>query len=511
MTIQANASQATPVLIRDMGVEVPVLPDGYAPTTSQELRAASNSEDLRALATDDAFGAGSSTLVIFDGAVAVAQADVGDYLATVHLPTAGPYSVLARNANGDDPEVVVQFQQAALDAFGRQRVSSPVTLLDTQFQYDKQPAEWAEKTTGASSAATLDSASSSILFQVGTGSTDEVIRQTRRYLRYRPGKSQLVFATGVLGAGKANTTRRIGYFETKDGLFFQLSGTTLSVVRRSSVTGSTVDTSIPQASWNLDPLDGTGDSGYTLDTTKAQIFAIDIEWLGVGRVRFGVVTGDGDLVYCHQLEHANVVDTTYMSTANLPVRYELRNAGATASATDDFRQICCTVISEGGDLEPSGRPRSVTTDRSSQPAAANGTLRSVLAIRPKSTLGAAGKINRASIRILRGQITQAQQGDLYYEMILDPTITLTGWTSAGSESAVEYSRTVATYTGGTVIASGFLSSTNGTFNADNADVNAEVYLTLDVDGASPTVAVLALEGLGRTVDVHAEISWREVY
>lgn len=509
--IKTNAAQVTPVLIPDTGIEIPVQPDAYEPETSQELRAISNSEDLRTLAMDNAFGAGDSTLVLFTNGVEVAQGDVGDFLATVHLPTSGPYSILARNAAGDDPEVVVQFQQAALDAFGRQRVSTPVTLIDAQFQYDKQPESWAEKTTGGSSQAVHESDASTIRFEVGTGSGDEVIRQTRRYFRYRPGKSQLIFATGVLGQAKANTTRRIGYFDGNDGVFFQLSGTTLSVVRRSSVTGSVVDTTVAQSSWNMDPLDGTGSSGYNLDTTKAQIFAIDIEWLGVGRVRMGVVTDTGDLVYCHEFKHANSVTTTYMSTANLPVRYELRNTGATGSATTDFRQICSTVISEGGDIEPAGRPRSATTDRSSQPAAANGILRSVLAIRPKATLGAGGKTNRASIRILNGQVTQAEQGDLYYEIVINPTITLAGWTSAGDESAVEYSRTVATYTGGIVGASGFLSSTSRAFNADNADVNAEVFLTLDIDGGDPTVIVLALEGLGRTVDIHAELGWREVY
>ena len=84
----------------------------------------------------------------------------------------------------------------------------------------------------------------------------------------------------------------------------------------------------------------------TLDTSKAQILWIDFEWLGVGSVRCGFII-NGQYIICHTFNNANDLDKVYMTTAILPMRYEIKATGALSSSAT-LKQICSTVISEGG-------------------------------------------------------------------------------------------------------------------------------------------------------------------
>ena len=233
------------------------------------------------------------------------------------------------------------------DAFGRARISVPRTLFDSKQLHDKQPVFWTEDVpSGTTSVHSSDRAST--LLHIDASTNDFVIRRSRQRFNYQSGKSQEILMTGVFGASAAGVTKRIGYFDVDNGLFFQLDEDgTFNVVNRSNITGSPVNTEIAQADWNLDRLDGTGPSGVTLDLAKAQIFVIDFEWLSTGPVRYGFMFNN-EIVYCHRISHANVETGAYMSTPNLPLCYEMQGSAANAAA--DLEHICATVISEGGSI-----------------------------------------------------------------------------------------------------------------------------------------------------------------
>jgi hypothetical protein len=84
----------------------------------------------------------------------------------------------------------------------------------------------------------------------------------------------------------------------------------------------TIDTRIPQSEFNLDKLDGTGPSGYTVDLTKMQMFYVDYSWYGAGFIRWGMRATDGNVIYCHKMMNNNVNNEAYMRSGNLPARYE---------------------------------------------------------------------------------------------------------------------------------------------------------------------------------------------
>jgi len=228
---------------------------------------------------------------------------------------------------------------SAVDAFGRGRVSQPTTIFDSQPQYDKQPLLWDEKIGDAASATHLPN-ESAVELAVTNAAASSVIRQTKEYFRYQPGKSQLILCTFVMGAPVDDVLKLVGYGDDDNGMFMGQDGAGTFMLLRSNVTGSVDDSrKFYQADWNVDPMDGTGPSGYTLDTTKAQILVIDLEWLGVGRVRMGLNI-DGTTFYVHEFLNANVLDSTYTTTANLPIRYQLSNTAPNGGPAT-MKQICC--------------------------------------------------------------------------------------------------------------------------------------------------------------------------
>ncbi len=283
------------------------------------------------------------------------------------------------------------------DGFGRLRVSNPFTLLDANFYTDRGLYNWAEIESGGGTVEYKINTPHVNL--VSTPSGGRVVRQTRRYAPYQPGKSFLGMMSGVLelSGGVVGAIAKIGMFDDiadmtvagtikpGNGYYFQLSGTDLSIVERSGETGTQVDNVIPQASWNVDPLDGTGPSKVTIDVSTRQIFFIELEWLGVGTASVGIVH-DREFVLCHSFHHANQAggQTAYVDRGSLPVRYELVTAvGATGTATT--RQVCSVVISEGGIALDTPRSSVFSTDRGNNTISISTVETPVISLRIKAS------------------------------------------------------------------------------------------------------------------------------
>lgn len=83
IVLKTNVSQATDVLIRDLGILVPNSGGSVTFTDIGNISDLKGSRNLRTLTTDDVFGAGSSTLIINDGTNDVAQAQVSMFMTSV--------------------------------------------------------------------------------------------------------------------------------------------------------------------------------------------------------------------------------------------------------------------------------------------------------------------------------------------------------------------------------------------------------------------------------------------
>ena len=352
-----------------------------------------------------------------------------------------------------DTPIPISFPPTALDAFGRQRVSNPLTMFDSSHRYADNNL-WVNSITGTA-AATFSAAEGLINLTVGTANGDQIIRETIKVFSYQPGKSLLVMSTFVFGGAKANLRQRVGYYGADNGLYFERDGTSLYFVERSAVTGSVVNTRVAQADWNQDPLNGTGPSGLTLDASKSQILYMDIEWLGLGTCRMGFII-DGVFVPAHNFNHANLTTTTYITTASLPLRYEMTNTAATASAST-LKQVCSTVISEGG-YELRGAQLSagtlITTPKTLTTA---GTFYPVVSIRLKTT-----RLDAIVILTAISILGISNNANYKWEVVASGTTTGGTWVSAGANSSVEYNITGTAFTVGTgrILATGFFQGSN---------------------------------------------------
>lgn len=384
-----------------------------------------------------------------------------------------------------------------LDAFGRHRVSNPYTLFDSQNRYAADSNFSSSTATGGT--ATYVSNTASVDMAVTTTSGSSVIRQSKRVFAYQPGKSLLVLATFVMATPKSNLRQRVGYFNTNNGVFFQVDGTVNSFVIRTYTGGSASDArTVNQADWNGDKLDGTGPSGITLDVTKTQIFFTDMEWLGVGSVRVGFVL-DGNYIVCHTFNNANSQTNVYMQTALLPVRYEITNTGATASSST-MKQICSSVISEGGYGELS---RTYVARRSVKVNVGT-TIAPIVSIRLNSSyLGAI---------VIPANIQFFPEDTGYYNIVLIKNGTLTGatWgsTVSGGQVDVDTGATAITFAESDIISLSYTNASNQSTASVSSTTGYNWALQLGVDLADTSdIYTLAASIDGGTGDVLGNISF----
>lgn len=405
----------------------------------------------------------------------------------------------------------VSFSDGAnLDAFGRLRVSEVANLFDVQLQYDKHPLFWEDQTVGGG-AAVHDPNNSGVNLQVGTADGDSVIRQTRSYYRYQPGKSQYIVLTGILGDGKGNVTQRIGYYDADNGLFFDCVDGEAGLNLRSKSSGSVVNTRVAQTSWNLDTMDGSSNvnnpSGINYSPSFAQVFVIDLEWLSVGRVRMGFFM-EGILRYVHEFLNSNRSGGAYMTTANLPARYEIVNTGVTASATT-LKQLCTSIMSEGGFQEELGLPYA---DANGVTEISVTTRVPILSMRPKATFNSI--VNRGTI-IAESFSVFAGTNAAFIELVYNGTLTDDTFAKEQSNSIAEVDVAATAISGGEIIFADIVPAGGGGSPATRQGVKGEdllsnLPLTLDIDGANPIPLSIVATAMTGTAECSGVLNWREI-
>ena len=395
---------------------------------------------------------------------------------------------------------------AAVDAFGRARISQPYTIFDGFNRFADNGKYNYSNTAGGTYGFTSNTAS--IDYTLTTTSGAYVYAETKKVFAYQPGKSLQVLTTFVLNPAKTNLRQRVGYFGTNNGFFLERSDD-VYLVKRSSVTGTPVDTKVPQSSWNMDKLDGTGPSLLTLDLDNPQILFTDIEWLGVGSVRMGFVI-NGQFIHCHTFHHSNLPTSpkgAYIQTACLPIRNEIENTGTTAS-NSTFKRICSTVISEGG-YELYGKPRTIGIE----PVGSNtvqcvtaGTYYPIVSIRLHS--------NTLDGIVLPKQIDLLPISAANYKWKIVQGATITGavWANAASDSIVQYNtNTTATMSGGTDLNAGYVSSTvQGGGSVAITDGIFNYQLERNTFTNTATTWTLAVTSGTNTSNVAGQILWEEL-
>jgi len=428
------------------------------------------------------------------------------------IPVTGTVTVSSATVyQGTDPWVVtgninasitgtttVSFPTGGNDAFGRLRVSDAYTLFDTRTRYyDHQQFSSSTSTGGAVSYNANDS---TFTLTVNGSSGSEVIRETKRVFPYQPGKSLLIYNTFAMAPANENLRQRVGFFGAQNGIYFEQAGSTQYLVIRSYSSGVLQEERIDKTLWN------GPDAGYIIHPEATQIFWIDVEWLGVGSVRCGFVV-NGAYKLMHTFHHANrfelgapVYTTTYMTTACLPVRYEITNTG-TSGQSHSMKQICSSVISEGG-YNAFSTSETAGTGITPFRLVTAGTYYPIISIRLASS--------RLDSIVLPRQVDILSPTVNYYRwvLLLNPTLTGATWSGVSSTGSVEYDTAarVNAVTGGTELASGYISS------RELSILGADFFsfqLGRTLSGVSDIVTI-ALTATSNNADVLAQIGWQEV-
>ncbi|KKN70067.1 hypothetical protein LCGC14_0435140 [marine sediment metagenome] len=393
----------------------------------------------------------------------------------------------------------------ALDAFGRFRVSQPFNVFDMQFNYDLQPLFFEESATGGGDVTHVPALSSARLTTGGTTDTHGVIFQTGEYFRYQPGKSQFVVWTCILGSKTSNVRKRIGYFDSENGFFFEQDGTNLKIIRRTKTSGSIVDNAVNQSSWNLDVLDGSGKSGVTLDETKDNIYVIDFQWLGAGRIRFGFDFG-GQITYVHQIKFANTEAVPFSVAGNLPFRAEIFNT-ATAAGTTTFDFTCVAITSEGG-FNPLGIPGSVSNGVTERTVST--TPLPILSIKMADTFNSI--TNRSLIEPLSYEIYSLDE-NIFYQIILNGSLTNASFNAVdATNSAVVFDVAATAISGGFVIDSGFLTGARDKKEAgiDRRGLLAKLFMAQNIAGNSGDILSIVMTRMAAAdASCSAAFTWEE--
>jgi hypothetical protein len=385
-----------------------------------------------------------------------------------------------------------------VDAFGRLRVSNPLTIFDSKSIMSQN--SLFNSTTASGGSVTYTANKSTVNLNVTEAASSKTVRQSNRVMSYQPGKSLLIFNTFVMNTLTANLKQKVGLFDTNNGIFFYADGITLKIVRRTYTSGAPVDTEISQSSWNGDKLDGTGASGFTLNAATSNILFIDIEWLGVGSVRVGFVI-NGQLITAHTFYNANSLTTVYMQTANLPIRYEIERAGTLTAGTYTLQQICSSCISEGG-YSPQGLEEMIGTGTVS--AGVNlttaNTYYNIATIRIKASRPYA-VIVPAGVDVLN-----ISNGDFEWGLFINATLTSSFSYTSFSDN-VEYDlQTTAFSTAGTRVAGGYLGGKTAPFTLGGDFIAFANQLGQTIAGVSDTLTLGVRPGTANG-DVSGLLKW----
>jgi hypothetical protein len=463
-----------------------------------------------------AFQAGDSVTVQISTSAAVGTVFLNASLpagADIIGTVAGTYKTGTQNGltNGQQSELLMDPRGALItgpsldsptvDVMNRLRVASTQVLGAYCFVNTLHNQSFNTATTGAGSI-TLNTNLAATVLSTTTASGDTAIKQTKRYYRYTPGESHRVSISSIVGAATTNVTKRWGFFEANDGIFWQQTGAGMGVAIRSSTSGSVVDTVTAQSSWNLDKLDGTGSSGQTLDPTKQNVFIIEYTWHGSARVRYGIFI-QGAIVYVHQNLVSNLYSAPYMRTPYLPMRMEITNTGAVASATS-FDISCVCAIKES--LDPLFVPYNFSKSSGRTGVQVQSTVIPLLSIAPGLTFN--GLTNRVITNPTRCQILTNQQPVLC-QIIVNGTLTGSSFSAVNSTySSTSFDMSATAITGGIVLAEFYVDAL-GSQEVDLTNYGDAALLGLNITGSTAETLTIAAVSVAGNSTTWANVQWEE--
>jgi len=236
----------------------------------------------------------------------------------------------------------------------------------------------------------------------------------------------------------------------KTGTFSLTRGTALVVAGTFAETlagSTTTDTWIAQSAWNGDKMDGTGASGVTLDTTKGNVFQIQIQYLGFGAITFQIEAGlspnNPTWVTVHVIEAQNSRTTVTSNQPSFPFTMAAYSAGSTTNVSVSVGSFACFLE---GQKKFNGPRMTYTREAAAYVGSTAATYYPLMTIRNESVYK--GRANQSLVNLL--SIACAHTDNTIATLYLIKNATLVGpvvfaaW-STNSSTCVDVGATTCTF------------------------------------------------------------------
>jgi len=408
----------------------------------------------------------------------------------------GPVGTDARNHV--HVEMALNPGAPSTDSFGRLRVSNPDFRFDGQFCYQISPDLWDTAYTGGG---TVSYDRTDRLAQLTSTANGTAVMQSHYCAPYTPGRSQLALLSFQMGTTPGYlATRRVGYWDGSDGVYLEQASDGVRLVLASSTSNG--NQTVPQASWNIDKMDGTGPSGFTLDLSKIQILAISFQALYAGRVVVGFDI-DGVLCLVHQFNHANKISVPYFAQASLPVRYEAKSTGSNVVS---LKAACASVMSEGGGPLSDIPSRAFSANTGATTVSVS-TRRPLLSLRCKTNFN--GVVTNGLVYPADANVITGNQAALV-EVVRNASFTGTAWTSVDTNSIAEFDTSASAITGGQTLYSTYVQANNAQeIGLTNISSSRLVIAYSQLTRVTDTISIV-MTSLSANTSSAACFNWKEI-
>ena len=316
------------------------------------------------------------------------------------------------------------------DVFKRVKVANATVIFSGHYALGSKSLYYDEIKEGSATIAVDPSISCNVL--TVNNINDRAVHQSREYFSYVPGCSKLIYISGVLQMTLDPGIRsRIGVFDSHfdktidskgNGHFVMCYNNTLYMVERTSTDGTDqTDITVEQSAWNIDPLNGTGKSGLSIDPTKGLLMLFEYGWLGLNQTRIGFMF-HGNLIWAHIWDHTQF-QKPYILYAKLPIRAEIKNISS-ANTSSSLRMICSSIAIESNSINNVSHGICLTFNDDSERIAVKNTWLPILSLR----LSNAG--NRRTLSITKLVIVTDVR-PIKWRLILNAVLINPNWRPVG--------------------------------------------------------------------------------
>jgi hypothetical protein len=446
-----------------------------------------------------------STLAIsttYNQLSSIFQTRVSDQITTLTPTTTSRSALFGKSIGGDyydsvgavDGKLFVAVREPAT-AFGELSTCIPTPVAHILYNYGLISQN---VITSGVNGGSVTAASSMAVLASGTTNGGSAILYSRRELIYQPGQGGMGRFSGLFSTPQANTTQIIGLGSSNEanGLFFGYNGTSFGIL----YINNSVSTWTPQASWNIDVMNGAGGAtnptGVNLNPLTGNVFQIRYQYLGFGSITFFVESAETGLFEpVHRIGYPNTATSTNFS--NPSFRIYARATCTSGGVGVTLRTASGALFIEGQQL-PLGARYGLDNNK----ALLATTQTSLLAIRTLTTFN--GVVNQSQIRVSNISIACANGGTpgvVVLRVYLNPTLGGTpSWTPVeNGQSMVEYDIAGTTVTGGVV-----------KFNASVASNGSTIFDTTGFGLFLNAGDMLVFAGYAtRATEMSVSICWNE--